>query len=148
MGNVYRSARGDALDIDMLRLANEETIAIGNMRTNARGDELGAGGKVVKTRAQLMQEYYKLNTPIADDTPIGSAPSVIASVEDNTAPVADLLQPTAEDTPVVESNSTPAYVKPRGSFADSVAKETEVKQELLDPAPILGSNKSTGIKRI
>ena len=61
MSKIHRTARGDAVDIDMVRLANESTIAIGNMRTNARGDQLGAGGKVVKTRSQVMQEYHKLN---------------------------------------------------------------------------------------
>jgi hypothetical protein len=28
---------------------------------NARGDELGAGGKVVKTREQILQDYYNQN---------------------------------------------------------------------------------------
>jgi hypothetical protein len=59
-----------------------------------------------------------------------------------------VLQPTVEhDTPVIESSSTPVYVKPRGSFADSVAKETEVNQELLDPS-VIQTNKTTGIQRI
>ena len=39
MSKIHRSARGDAIDMDMIRLANESTIAIGNMKTNARGDE-------------------------------------------------------------------------------------------------------------
>jgi hypothetical protein len=142
MANVRRTARGEVVDVDMLRLANEEVIAVGNMRTNARGDELGPGGKVVKTRAQVMKDYHKLNTPVADDTPIGEiAPAPVV------APTA-LLQPTVEDTPVVESTAIPAYVKPRGSFADSVAKETEVTQELLNPAEVLGKDQPKGITRI
>ena len=28
---------------------------------NARGDELGAGGKIVKTREQILQDYYNNN---------------------------------------------------------------------------------------
>jgi hypothetical protein len=62
MANVRRTAMGDAVDMDMLQLSNENTIAIGNAKTNARGDQLGTGGKVVKTRAQIMQEYHKLYT--------------------------------------------------------------------------------------
>jgi hypothetical protein len=27
----------------------------------ARGDELGAGGKIVRTREQILQDYYKNN---------------------------------------------------------------------------------------
>lgn len=140
MANVKRTAMGNAIDMDRLRLSNENTIAIGNTRTNARGDQLGPGGKVIKTRAQLQQEYYKLNTPVADnDMPISENANAV-----NQSTV-QLLQPTAEDTPVVESSN---YVKPRGSFAESVANETEVKTELLDPSPLNGSNKSSGIKRI
>jgi hypothetical protein len=139
MANVRRTAMGGAIDIDRLRLSNENTIAIGNTKTNARGDQLGPGGKVIKTRAQLQQEYYKLNTPVADnDTEVAESASVVNQLQ------VPLLQPTAEDTPVAESSN---YVKPRGSFAESVASETEVKTELLDP-PLSSSNKSTGIKRI
>ena len=47
----------------------------------------------------------------------------------------------------VYSDTSNNYVKPRGSFADSVAKETEVNQELLDPSIVLGT-KTTGIQRI
>jgi hypothetical protein len=140
MANVKRTAMGNAIDMDRLRLSNENTIAIGNTRTNARGDQLGPGGKVIKTRAQLQQEYYKLNTPVADnDMPIAENANAVNQTS------VQLLQPTAEDTPVVESSN---YVKPRGSFAESVASETEIKTELLDPSPLNGSNKSTGIKRI
>lgn len=70
MSKTYRSALGKQIDMDSLRLANEDTIAIGNMKVNARGDELGPGGKVVKSRNQVMDEYYRLKTP----TPTDSAP--------------------------------------------------------------------------
>lgn len=63
MSRVYRSAQGRMVDMEKLRLANEETIAVGNMKVNARGDQLGPGGRVVKTRNQIMKEYYNLNTP-------------------------------------------------------------------------------------
>ena len=72
MSKIHRSARGDAVDMDMIRLSNESTIAIGNMKTNARGDQLGAGGQVVKTRGEIMQEYHRLNTKIPGDVPVGS----------------------------------------------------------------------------
>ena len=141
MAKSHRSARGDAVDIDMIRLSNESTIAIGNMRTNARGDQLGPGGKVVKTRAQVMQEYHKLNTNVPEDIPIGSSPETIEQPE-----MTNLVTPVAEDTPVTASSSTPQYVKPRGSFAEAVAEQTEVTQELLEPAS--SRNANDGITRI
>ena len=141
MSKIHRSARGDAVDMDMIRLSNESTIAIGNMRTNARGDQLGPGGKVVKTRAQVMHEYHRLNTSVPEDIPVGSAPETVEQ------PVmTNLVTPVAEDIPVTESSATPQYVKPRGSFAEAVAEQTEVTQELLEPAA--SRNKTDGISRI
>ena len=51
MAAQHKSARGVAVDMDRLRLANETAIAVGNMKVNARGDQLGPGGKIVKTSA-------------------------------------------------------------------------------------------------
>ena len=140
MSKTHRTARGEAVDMDMIRLSNESTIAIGNMKTNARGDQLGPGGKVVKNRAQVMQEYHRLNTSVAEDIPVGASSTVVEQ-----APMTNLTTPVAEDTPVTESSATPQYVKPRGSFAESVAEQTEVTQELLEPA---ASRNSNGISRI
>jgi hypothetical protein len=141
MANIRRTAMGEGVDMDMLQLSNENTIAIGNAKTNARGDQLGPGGKVIKTRAQTMQEYHKINTTVVthDDEIRESAPTV------NPAP-ANLLQPLAEDIPVAESESTPNYTKPRGSFAGAVAEQTEVTQELLEP--VTSQNTTKGIQRI
>ena len=140
MSKTHRTARGEAVDMDMIRLANESTIAIGNMKTNARGDQLGPGGKVVKSRSQVMQEYHRLNTSVAEDIPVGASSTVIEQ-----PPMNNLTTPVAEDIPVTESSVTLQYVKPRGSFAEAVAEQTEVTQELLEPASLRNTN---GISRI
>lgn len=67
---TYRTALGKTIDLDALRLANEEVIAVGNMKVNARGDELGEGGKVAKSRNQVMKEKYNLHTPKPNDEPV------------------------------------------------------------------------------
>lgn len=151
MSKIYRSAMGKPVDMDMLRLSNEEVIAVGNMKTNARGDQLGKGGKVVKSRAEIMREYHKLNTPVAEDLPISTsvnaAPPEDLSEElvEDPAPKTKLATPIAEDTPVATSApSVSTYTKPRGSFAEAVAEQTEVKQELLTPP----ASKNPGVKRI
>jgi hypothetical protein len=148
MATNHRTARGIPVDMDRLRLANEQTIAVGNMKVNARGDQLGAGGKIIKTRQQVMAEKNKLKGPIADNSKAVAESMSAVSHE----PVAiEILEP-EEIAPIVEEQSptedvVSGYVKPRGSFADSVAKETEVTQELLDPSILTGS-KPTGIQRI
>ena len=152
MSKIYKSAMGKPVDMDMLRLSNEEVIAVGNMRTNARGDQLGKGGKVVRSRSEIMREYHKLNTPVAEDLPISTSVNaappddLIEEVED-LAPKTKLVTPIAEDIPVETSApSVSTYTKPRGSFAGAVAEQTEVTQELLEPAA--SRNASKGIQRI
>ena len=61
MGKTYTSMRGKQVDMEKLNLKNEKLPAVGNMKVNARGDELGAGGKIVKTREQILADYYKTN---------------------------------------------------------------------------------------
>ena len=58
---VYRTSNGRIVDMDLLRQKNELTPAVGNVRVNARGDELGEGGKIVRTREQVLQDYYAQN---------------------------------------------------------------------------------------
>jgi hypothetical protein len=48
--------------MEQLNLKNEALPAVGNMKVNARGDQLGPGGKVVKTREQILSDYYKNNS--------------------------------------------------------------------------------------
>ena len=55
---VYRTANGRTVDMDLLRQRNELTPAVGNSRVNARGDELGPGGKIIRTREQILQDFY------------------------------------------------------------------------------------------
>jgi len=145
MANVRRSAQGKAVDVDALRLANEETIAIGNMKTNARGDELGAGGEVVKTKAEVMREYYNLNSPVADDTPLQVKKGKVKQAQ-KAAEEASIAE-AARQTHLEKMRSTPnsTVQAPRGELAASVAETTEVKQELLPPA---GSRTADGPSRI
>lgn len=153
MAANHRTARGLSIDMDRIRMSNEQTIAVGNMKVNARGDQLGAGGKIIKTRQQIMAEKNKLHRgPIADDfTDVAESIDTAVTVQETVTIDVTKPQtgtPIAEDSPILESADTEStYVKPRGSFADAVAKETEVTQELLDPGMILG-NKPNGVQRI
>jgi hypothetical protein len=134
MTKMYRSARGKNIDIDRVKLTNESTLSVGNMRVNARGDVVGAGNKIAATRNQVMDQVYAV--PEA-----GYSPNTNAALQQqqalmeasNAKQLAELannltvpVQPTQQQEPV-----TPA---PRGSLASSVAKPTTVTQEAL-PKP-------------
>lgn len=70
MGKLYTSMRGKTVDMEQLNLRHETIPAVGNMKVNARGDELGAGGKVIKTKEQILADYYSKNPRAAvEDVP-------------------------------------------------------------------------------
>lgn len=60
----YRTMRGKAVDMDQLLEKNQTMPAVGNAKMNARGDELGPGGKIVKRREEQINAYYE-NNPAA-----------------------------------------------------------------------------------
>lgn len=53
--------RGKTIDMDILRKKNELVPAVGNARVNARGDELGPNGTIVRKREDIIREYYERN---------------------------------------------------------------------------------------
>lgn len=64
---TYQTFQGKRIDMDTLRQRNELTPAVGNARVNARGDELGPGGKIVKKREDLLRDYYEEHPQAAPD---------------------------------------------------------------------------------
>ncbi len=66
----YRTMQGKSIDMDLLRQRNELTPAVGNVRVNARGDELGPGGKIIRKREEVLRDYYEENVPAVEfETP-------------------------------------------------------------------------------
>jgi hypothetical protein len=129
---VYRTANGKAINVDAIIAQNEDSIAVGNMRVNARGDELGPGGRIERTKDKVMADYYKLNTPVASDfVPAPRAPVKKDIVDDWIEPAVAQQEVEVEEIP---------EAKPlRGSLANSIAKNTPPK----DP-----ETKKTGPTRI
>ena len=57
----YRTLQGREIDLERLMKQNELMPAVGNMKVNARGDELGPGGKIIRKREDIVAEYYENN---------------------------------------------------------------------------------------
>jgi hypothetical protein len=64
---TYKTMRGRAVDMDLLQQRNELTPAVGNARINARGDELGPGGKIIRKKEDVMREYYNNSNRVPDE---------------------------------------------------------------------------------
>jgi hypothetical protein len=56
-----KSNRGQSIDMEAMIAANKQTRAVGNMRVNAGGDLIGAGGEIVKKNEERVREYYTNN---------------------------------------------------------------------------------------
>lgn len=137
MKRVYRTANGKTVDLDGLILVNEQTIAIGNMNVNARGDELGPGGKIVATRNQSMDDYYRLNT---NSTARSRAEPDQVLETRHRSQGARLSQGTTGEPefdpveqPLLQETPLPKRQGLRGNLADSVAKSTVVEQPVIAP---------------
>jgi hypothetical protein len=128
MSRTYKTAAGKIVNIDNLILANEDTIAVGNMGVNARGDELGPGGTVLTTRNQSMSDYYKLNTGVSQ--PGTGVKAKEPKLESELTPEELAFE---QEEPMLDPNPGKAKPQLRGSLADSVAKETVVTQPVITP---------------
>jgi hypothetical protein len=87
----HTTMRGKIIDMDLLRKKNELTPAVGNARVNARGDELGPGGKIIRKREDIIKEYYESN-PNAVKADAGIQPTV------KSTPVEEKPKPTTKTT--------------------------------------------------
>lgn len=55
---MYRTMQGKQIDLEGLAARNETMPAVGNVRMNARGDELGPGGVIIKKREDIVNDHY------------------------------------------------------------------------------------------
>jgi len=98
---VYRTMQGREIDLEKLISQNELSPAIGNMKVNARGDELGPGGKIVRRREDIVNEYYEPN--VVKKTPARPA----EAAESRPDPVMpDYFDELEEELPVVKPKKT------------------------------------------
>ena len=55
---VYKSANGRPVDMGALRLQNEKVRAVGNMKVNARGDEINDHNQVIRRKPEQVNSQY------------------------------------------------------------------------------------------
>ena len=79
---VYKTMQGRQVDMDLLRQKNELTPAVGNAKVNARGDELGPGGKIIKTREQVLADYQNANPGVPDELAVARSKNDVEQEKD------------------------------------------------------------------
>jgi len=137
---VHRTARGQVVDMESLRLANDGTIAVGNMKVNAR------------TKKEVMDETYKVHTMVPQDDTVyrDAEESEAVNIKPTSSGVETVVK--EEPTPTVEGFVAPKeepVSEPqvmRGGLAAALAKKVEMSEPDVTPSGI--NSGESGVKRI
>jgi hypothetical protein len=113
---TYKTMRGKMVDMDQLEQRNELTPAVGNARVNARGDELGPGGQIIKKREEVVADHYATAGSAAEAS--GRSAGLVAD-----EPVAEAVEEAVEPvsktvTRTTKKSATPAEVAAEESALD------------------------------
>ena len=126
-----RSMRGEEIDLGKLMARQEKNITVGNTKSNARGDQLGEGGRIVKSADEIAREHYNRNDPKAvvrggikaDDTPeIKSEKKAV--VDDWEEPLSESA-PTDKPTPKTQAENKAFSPDSRENPPEAEADEEE-----------------------
>jgi len=171
MKKTYTTAMGRSIDFESLKSAGEEVIAVGNMKVNARGDQLGPGGTIERPRNAAMADHYNAGVHVAESLEDKLLRQKMAGVSSKKRKTSNKISNNTEsqimpnestddqslEQPLFQTENTtgensahtsaPNPATPdkrlRGSLAASLAKETTVTQERV-PDP----RKPKGVSRI
>lgn len=104
---IHYTHRGAPIDMEMMRVKNGDDVALGNAHLNARGDLIGSGGVVIKSRAELLKEQERQHAlpdvdPMAFEQTFDPTPNLDDQFAADPAP-----QPTAPKRAPRRSTATP-----------------------------------------
>ena len=153
-----KSMRGVEIDLGKLMARQEKNITVGNTRTNARGDQLGRGGRIVKSADELAREHYNRNDPKAvvqgglktdDDVPEIKVQEVEKHVEDDWKEPESKSSPVPPSKPKVDQN--PETIGDEDPWVEDLGgnfvRESELKQEQKSKAPPKPKQQATPTKK-
>lgn len=108
---AHKTYKGKSIDMDQIAIANGKSVALGNAKMNARGDVLGEGGKVVKTREETTKEYYQQarKNVVDTDEPVVPVAPVAQDISLDDFDATDTIEPVAP----VEAEAPVEVSKPK-----------------------------------
>jgi hypothetical protein len=130
MARKYRTAKGKMIDMEAMRTANEKTVASGNMKVNAKGDELGKGGRIVKTakeRATVRHQRVKQTAQASLKKPLETKETKINP------------EPKPEPKPIEEAEFTTETIRKRedgSSYKEVMTSDGDIEIVELDPPKV------------
>lgn len=125
MGKKHTSYRGVAIDMEMLKFQNQTATALGNANMNARGDKIGRGGSIIKTREELLAERER-EMQLPDIMPEHTSHSTAPAIDDG---FDDSMFEIAEVEPVQEVQAEEAVAPKKAPVKRAKTKEDTDNQE-------------------
>jgi len=134
-----KSMRGVSVDLGRLMAQQEKNITVGNTNTNARGDQLGRAGRVIKGADELAREHYNRNNPNAvkkttlkvDDTPFDMDEKLKAAhAAAASADLDDWEEPSVEKN--VESADDEKEQESSGAKTENNSQDIEEEQQSVE----------------
>lgn len=113
MSELHKSARGKIVDMNRLSSQNELTVAVSNVKINARGDELGPGGKIIRSRTESTYVGVPVESPLHNSY-------------NHSRPHPQVTNPAAIEVPELVTDAPIALVQPAPSLKEE--KLTKGKQ--------------------
>ncbi len=78
-----KSAMGKIVDVGAIMKENESTLAVGNVKMNARGDRLGPDGKVIVPVQQIAKKQKAaISQPVTTSIENASNPAKVVAEEE------------------------------------------------------------------
>lgn len=134
---VHRSARGSVINFDELARLNPDVIAIGNANLNARGDQLGEGGKVIRKVSDIPEHQRPASgAAYNEDNPNAVRQvSIKSSVDNFLAAASTGMNPNLEATFTADELSGEGAKTPQEAMRDLAKRSRAVKQDKEKPKP-------------
>lgn len=128
--NIRMTAQGQRINIDQLRIINEQAVAVGNMNVNARGDQVSPSGEIVKSRNDVMKDHY--NRQI--EPVVRYNPNKKKEMADFLRRQQEQEQPTVEpQAPLPPAEHSPFASPPTTELRGSLANSVNI--DLTEPPP-------------
>lgn len=122
----HTTYRGVTIDMDTLGRDNEKSVAIGNMRVNARGDQIDRG-RITKTADQIARENHRVQTAVVNTGLKGKQPAapvpVLEQPKPKAAPTTTAPKPTATSATVRSNPPVKEVELPNGDIVIDEGKE-------------------------
>jgi hypothetical protein len=140
---IYKTRKGKMIDMEAMRTAGERTVAAGNMKVNAKGDELGKGGKVVRTVKERVAPHYEAKKQTARTS---LKPPIKKRDAQINTPVEEQV---VEDVPEVIKEEPVVSVKTRddgSEYKEIMYADGSIETEEIKPATKKKTKKKTSKK--